>query len=95
MRHRARIQLDHDYTDYAITVYSFVTICAMKKLCRFGSIEEGEAVLSDIEKMVFQTLDGINGRYGEVKILRHVIMPNHIHFVITIPSQDRSHFYVT
>ena len=94
VRKRTRLQ---GY-DYSSAGAYFITICTkdMRKL--FGEVENvlsistGETVgancvrpkLSDIGKIVEKEIHVISAAYDAVKVDAHVVMPNHIHLLISI-----------
>ena len=78
-----------DY-DYSTEGAYFVTVCTKGKeklLCNI--VGEGlralpKVKLTDIGKTVEESIAYINSAYAAVKVDKHVIMPNHIHLLITI-----------
>ena len=79
-----------DY-DYSEAGYYFVTICVrgMRKI--LGSIVGANCVrpcLSAYGNIIENEISNIENSYENVKIIKHIIMPNHIHMIITIDSED-------
>ena len=77
----------HDYSngDY------FVTICTSNKEHYFGVIKKGEMCLSMIGKYCKIQLDNITNHYPYASVPLYVIMPNHIHAIISIDFELRTH----
>ena len=70
--------------DYSLPGAYFVTICTAKKSHLFGEIKNNEMHLSNIGKIVNKEISGIETHYENIRIDRYVIMPNHIHMIISI-----------
>ena len=72
--------------DYSSAGCYFVTICTHEGLFLFGDGEKlnsfGEIVDCEIQK--------ISSRYSDVKIDNYIIMPNHIHMMVTIGCEKLS-----
>ena len=80
-----------DY-DYATPGTYFITICTHNKQCIMGNIQQnnvGEAHIqhSPIGLIAKQCLLQIESHYDNVKIDNWVIMPNHIHLLISITER--------
>ena len=88
---RKRIRLS-DY-DYSASGAYFVTICTHEKRCILSEIAVGEGLappvpqVSSIGQCVEEQIQGITCRYPTVGIDRYVIMPNHVHLIITLREQ--------
>ena len=80
--------------DYNAGVY-FVTICTQDRRCILSDILVGDGVL-DVPKVqlsaygeaVEQTLQDINRTYADISILKYVIMPNHIHLLLSLKEKE-------
>ena len=80
-----------DY-DYSSSGTYFITICTQNKQHLFGSIigqepcscREPYCRLSPVGEIVQCELVKLSERYHMVEIVNYVIMPNHIHFILTI-----------
>jgi len=70
--------------DYSKSGAYYITICSNDKKLIFGKIIDGEIILSKIGKMVEEHLKEISNHFEDVCIDDFVIMPNHIHFIISI-----------
>ncbi len=70
--------------DYHNVWYYFITICTKNREHYFGMIKNGEMVLSDIGKIANQYRLDIPKHFPHVSLDAFVIMPNHIHWIISI-----------
>ena len=75
--------------DYGASGAYFITICTHNKECTLGNIVNGEMLLNDLGKIVNQQILDIELHYTNVKIDKYIIMPNHIHLIITITQTER------
>lgn len=78
--------------DYSIPGAYFVTICTHNKKCLFSHIvgaihESPENKLTPYGEIVEQVIKILPDRFN-VSIPNYVIMPNHIHMIIEINSND-------
>lgn len=64
----------------------FVTICCADKRHLFGKIVGAQFIASTLGSLVKENIEKIPSYYNDVKILNHVVMPNHIHMVISIAT---------
>lgn len=71
------------FHDYSGGTY-FVTICTLEKQHFFGKIKNEEMNLSLIGKYCEEQLKTIDQHYPYARTLMYVIMPNHIHAIISI-----------
>lgn len=81
-RHRFRAQW-HDYND---GIY-FVTICSHEKRHVFGRISNGEMHFSRLGEIVAQSLESIPIHYPHAEVYNYVVMPNHVHLVISVGTR--------
>ena len=72
-----------DY-DYSRSGAYFITICSFNKELVFGKIVDGRCVLSEIGNIAAKYLEEIPNHFDNVFIDEYVIMPNHIHIIISI-----------
>lgn len=79
--------------DYNGGIY-FVTICSADKRHLFGYISDARMHLSPIGKIVDECLSSIPVHHSRVEIWNHIVMPNHIHMVVMIPSQPVGAQYI-
>ena len=91
-----------DNWDYSQVGSYFITICAENRRCLFSTVGRGLApavenphlelnIVPQIETTVYgkileEELSNITNRYPYAKIGEYVIMPNHIHFIITLSA---------
>ena len=80
--HRRSIRL-RGY-DYAQPGAYFVTICTQGRECLFGDIVNGEMGLTAYGRVVRESWYYLPNHYGYVELDEFVIMPNHVHVIITI-----------
>ena len=79
--------------DYNSGIY-FVTICSADKRHIFGYISDARMHLSSIGKIVDECLSSIPVHNSGVEIWNQIVMPNHIHMVVMIPSQPVGAQYI-
>lgn len=70
--------------DYSKAGAYFITICTFNKELFFGNIVEGKTALSEIGITSAKYLREIPNHFENVFIDEYVVMPNHIHVIITI-----------
>ena len=70
--------------DYSRVGIYFVTICSAQRRCIFGQIHGNDAVLSRIGEIVRACWIEIPQHFPNVKIETYVVMPNHVHGILTI-----------
>lgn len=80
MEHKRRKRPRLHGFDYSSENYYFVTICTNNRECIFGEINR----LNDFAEIAENELLAIPERHLGIEILNYVIMPNHIHFVLSI-----------
>ena len=84
-RHRRSIRLEgYDYTQPGSYV---VTPCVHGRECLFGEIVDGEIHLNDRGDMVRSAWHDLPGRCPGLSLDAFVIMPNHVHGIIILPSR--------
>ncbi|MCY3720994.1 MAG: transposase [Candidatus Poribacteria bacterium] len=71
-----------DY-DYSQPGAYFVTVCAQHRKCLFGAIVDEQMQLNAISKIVVECWNRIPQHFPSVGLGESVIMPNHIHGIIT------------
>lgn len=72
--------------DYASANSYFVTICTWEKACLFGTPE----TLSPYGIIAREYLEEIPLHYPEVVVEQMVVMPNHVHAIMTMPGDGSS-----
>jgi len=81
-RHRHSIRLkEYDYSSPGIY---FVTICVDGREYLFGDIKNGEMILNELGKIVKNQWENIVNRYNNISLDAYMIMPNHLHGIITV-----------
>lgn len=71
------------FHDYSGGNY-FVTICTIDKEHYFGQIHDGKMLHSEIGKIASDKLATLSNHYTYVEVPLFVVMPNHIHAIISI-----------
>lgn len=80
--HRRSIRLlGYDYTRSGSY---FVTVCAHERQCLLGEIADGEMAPNELGQLVRTTWEALPGRFPSVQLDANVLMPNHIHGIITL-----------
>ena len=80
--HRQSIRLKgYDYTQAGVY---FFTVCTPNRECLFGNVVDGKMVLNDAGMMVQSLWDDMPTRFPHIETDYYVIMPNHIHGIISI-----------
>ncbi len=74
--------------DYSRVGMYFVTICADQRRCIFGQIHGSKTVPSFIGEIVGACWIEIPQHFPNVKIESGVVMPNHLHGILTIDSKS-------
>lgn len=64
----------------------FVTICCADKRHLFGKIVGAQFIASTLGSLVKENIEKIPSYYNDVEILNYVVMPNHIHMMISIAT---------
>ncbi|MBI5739331.1 MAG: hypothetical protein HZA16_01310 [Nitrospirae bacterium] len=86
IHHRRSIRLQ-EY-DYANQGAYYVTICVKDRECLFGSIHNRKMVLNDAGQMVYKWWNESAHKFNRIELDEFVIMPNHMHGIITIVGAD-------
>ena len=84
--HRQNLRLP-DY-DYSQAGAYFVTICTQEKKHLFGQMIKGEMRLNDAGRMVQSVWNEIPNLDPGIQIDEFIIMPNHIHGIISWVGAD-------
>ena len=80
-RHSIRLS-GYDYTQSG---WYFVTICTQNRENMFGEIRDGKMVLNDYGTIINAIWYSLP-KHHNVKLDEFQIMPNHVHFIVIIPS---------
>lgn len=81
IHHRRSIRLKG--YDYSQPGAYFVTIVTHQRQCLFGEIVNNEMILNDYGKIAAQCWNDIPKHFPNAILDEFVIMPNHIHGIIT------------
>ena len=74
--------------DYSLNGAYFVTICAYKKQCLFGAIENGTVNLNTNGDIVQNIWKELLNHYVSIETDIFTIMPNHVHGIIVIHEDN-------
>lgn len=74
--------------DYSQVGLYFITICCQDRMCRFGSVENGEIILNDAGKMVEKWYFELENKFPDVRCHEMVVMPNHFHCILENVGAD-------
>jgi REP element-mobilizing transposase RayT len=74
--------------DYSLNCAYFVTVCAYKKRCMFGVIENGTMNLNTNGKIVQNIWKDLLKHYVSIDNDVFTIMPNHVHGIIVIHEEN-------
>ena len=72
--------------DYSWGASYFVTICTHERQHFFGEIKSGKMKLSPLDAIADVLWSEIKHHIKNVKLDNHVVMPNHIHGIITLQT---------
>jgi putative transposase len=76
--------------DYRQQGVYFVTLCTQEKICFFGQIIDSTMRLNQYGKMAESVWQEIPLHYPEINNELFIVMPNHIHGIITIQESKRA-----
>ena len=78
--------------DYSAMGDYFITVCTKNRIHHFGKIVKGkeDAIieLTAIGSFVHDSILSIPGTYKDVTLGETVVMPNHIHLIISLPYKE-------
>lgn len=84
--------------DYSTPGYYFITICSANReplFGRFCACEDGvvsaNMVLNDVGHIAENAILAIPDHYPGITVDKYVVMPNHLHLILTIPSDSEKH----
>ncbi|MEZ0539324.1 transposase [Fibrella arboris] len=89
---RRSIRLDG--FDYALEGAYFITVCVEHKEHRFGHITDGVMHLNDAGQMISERIEAIPAKFPGTLVDSYVVMPNHIHFILTLVGFQPNGGYV-
>ena len=70
--------------DYSQAGCYFVTVCVQDSVSRFGDIVNEKMRPNEVGRVVAESWEWLESRYDNVGLDAWVIMPNHIHGIVTI-----------
>jgi putative transposase len=70
--------------DYSQAGVHFVTICTYQRKCLFGEIVDRQMIENSWGKVAKRCLESVGHHFPQVILDEHVIMPNHVHAIISI-----------
>jgi len=68
----------------------FLTICTKNRHCFLGRVQENTMILSDIGAIAHAELSRIETIYPSVILDQFVIMPNHVHLLVILLSEEHN-----
>ncbi len=83
-RHSIRLR-GYDYTQAGAY---FVTLCAQRRECLFGTITAGEMVLNELGQIVHEEWKRSSEIRREIELDEFVVMPNHMHGIVWIVEMN-------
>ena len=84
MQKQKRKQLRLGCFHYSSAGYYFITVCTYHRQALFGEICNGVVSLTEIGGIVNRCIELISVLHEETSIPCHIVMPDHIHFVLMI-----------
>lgn len=72
--------------DYSMPTAYFITICTHQKVCLFGQPDR----LNTYGEIASKAIVQISDHYPCVAVIKHVVMPNHVHILLLIDSSKGS-----
>ncbi|QOR34761.1 transposase [Clostridium sp. 'deep sea'] len=64
--------------------YYFITICAKNHQCIFSNVTDNNLILNKYGMIVAKHINRIDKLSNSVKIVKYIIMPNHIHMILAL-----------
>ncbi len=78
------------FWNYGTSTIYFITINVKNHAHKFGTVHDDVMVLSSQGKVVQLDIDNMMATATDFIILEHVIMPNHLHFLIQLNASSKS-----
>ena len=75
-----------DWHDYNGGIY-FITICSHKKKHIFGCIRDSQFYPTSLGALITEHISRISNFHKDVEVWNSVVMPNHIHMVISVGTR--------
>lgn len=76
--------------DYSSNQYYFLTLCTHNRVCLFGQLPE----MNDLARIVQAHIENLEKIRAGVKVDKYVIMPNHVHMIISLQDCSTSVSYL-
>jgi REP element-mobilizing transposase RayT len=76
--------------DYSSNGMYFITICCSNRKSFFGEIVDGKMVLNELGKFAYREFKNTENIRENVTIDEFIIMPDHMHGIISIDYQVKS-----
>ncbi len=74
--------------DYSQPNAYFVTSCSFQRQLLFGEIREGQILLNALGEIVWEVWTSLERRYPNVELDAFIVMPNHVHGILRITSDE-------
>ncbi len=74
--------------DYSSNAAYFVTLCVANRAHDFGRIVDGKMIVSPLGQSAQDCWDEIPAHFPFVELGERMVMPNHVHGVLTINKPD-------
>ena len=66
----------------------FVTVCTRDHRHCFGKIENGVMTMTTVGRCLDEELKNATSHQSYIRVLQHVVMPNHFHAIVEVDSGD-------
>ena len=66
----------------------FVTVCTRDHRHCFGKIENGVMTMTKVGRYLDEELKNATSHQPYIRVLQHVVMPNHFHAIVEVDSDD-------
>ena len=66
----------------------FVTVCTRDHRHCFGKIENGVMTMTKVGRYLDEELKNATSHQSYIRVLQHVVMPNHFHAIVEVDSGD-------
>lgn len=80
--------------DYRSKGVYLVTICTHDREMAFGAVDNGIMALNATGEIADRNVFTIAERYPEVKVIEHVVMPNHVHLLLELGTGANANYGV-
>jgi putative transposase len=81
--------------DYSQNGFYFITIVTKNRIPYFGKIEKQQSIFSPIGKYMDDNFQILSEKIAEIKITEYVIMPDHIHLILSIENNTMKEYETT